>query len=177
MRRCTLCQCDRSVAVWLVSMPRQRTGCVCAVYRRCTPLHVYLRVPCQQFYVTRVLCCVVLMFSFYDTTGAVLRTAGVPKIAVHGAEHAVEGLPCKFGLNLYVRVTRVRAACVPVNGRVGCGVASSFPVAIPGIRYACVHVFPPSGSSLVGMRVTGQRCRRSCPRLGPTQRCPLMPRR
>ncbi len=39
---------------------------------------------------------------YFDVHGSLLKTSGVPEIAVHGAEHAVEGLPCKLGFNLCV---------------------------------------------------------------------------
>ena len=48
------------------------------------------------------LCSPSRMFRYFDAYGAVLRTAGVAGIAVHGAEHTIEGAPCVLGLNLYV---------------------------------------------------------------------------
>ena len=41
--------------------------------------------------------------SYYDAKGVTLRTVGVARIAVHGAEDAAEGSECKLGMNVYVR--------------------------------------------------------------------------
>ncbi len=79
----TVCCADRDV------LP-----CVDRLAVLCTPFVSFrFHVKCSLLTVLRV--------RLFDTTGVVLRTVGVPRIAVHGAENSTDA-QCRLGLNLYV---------------------------------------------------------------------------